>query len=525
MAAPSKTKAAPPQAPAPPPAGKPLKWRAPEWATLVPAFAPAALATILFGLVVLVLFGAPRFLAQPPDSFRAAPSPTFVWTPVEAQRLRASALFHNGALAEDLEPWDEAPARGIGSTGYDTAKQNLFEQGVAKLRDAATALEPGALSQVLGALGQGNQAAVLYHGALALYRGGDFAQAEDRATKALDKAKAGAPAKDDAAALRLDGEQAATAYLLGHIRLKRGELDGAVRAFDEALKAARTSRGYPAYRTVADPLFSLDPRYSLTDLSIADIWNDELVALNRQDPSKALRAAQDLFAMPAAVAAHPRLAATVQMIAAEAGEPDRVAAVNPDWSAFPGDERLAQARRISAAAMLVMGDAGLMSDLEGSPERDLFAPWVQLARERQLVKSEVGLTPDAAGGVGTGVSGEQGVFLRRWRSEYLGVLGADFLTRAHQEHQRGYYALLLRSQVFPGPVAFSAAARWWGLAPWQALVLLGILALIPIGFAVGGWVYWETFSALHFADRLRKLRRAAGDPLAQARAPVDEAGA
>jgi tetratricopeptide (TPR) repeat protein len=525
MPASPEPRAAPSKAPAAAPPERPAKWRAPEWATLVPAFAPAAIATGLFVVVVLILFGAPRFLAQPADSFRAAPSPAFVWTPAEADRLRGSALFHDGALAEHLEPWDEAPARGVGSTGYNGAKQNLFEQGVAKLRDAATSLEPDALKQVLGALGHGDETPVLYHAALALYRGGDYAQAEDRATKALDKAKAGGPAKDDAAALRLDGEQAATAYLLGHIRLKRGDLDGAARAFDEALKAARTSRGYPAYRTVADPLFSLDPRYSLTDLSVADIWNDELVVLNRKDPARALIAAKDLFAMPAAVAAHPRLAATVQMIAAEAGEPDRVAAVNPDWSAFQGDERLAQSRRISAAAMLVMGDAGLMSDLEGSPERDLFAPWVQLARERALVKSEIAQTPDAAGGVGTGVSGEQGVFLRRWRSEYLGVLGSDFLNRAHQEHQRGYYALLARSQVFPGPVAFSAAARWWGLAPWQALLLLGLLALIPIGFAIGGWVYWETFSALHFADRLRKLRRAAGDPLAVARAPVDEAGA
>lgn len=493
------------------------RWRAPEWATLIPAFAPAATALAMLGLAALILLIAPRFLAQPPETFRAAPTPAFLWTRVEADRLRASALFRDGSLAEHLEPWREVPARGVGSTGYDADKGGLFDGALAKLRQAAGALDPASLAHVLDGLGQGNQAAVLYHGALALYRGGDLAQAEDRADKTLDKIKSGRPGRDEAASLRLDGEQAATAYLLGHIRLKRGDPDGALRAFDEALKAARTARSYGAYRTAADPLLALDPHYSLTDLSLADIWNDDLVVLNRKDPRRALSAAAPLYETPTAVAAHPRLAATLQAMAAVAGQPDRVAAINPDWPAVATDESLARASQISAAAMLVMGDGAMMSELEASPERDLFAPWVQLARERQLVKAEIAQTPDATAPVGVGATGEQGVFLRRWRSEFLGRLGADFLARAGQEHQRGYYATILRSRVFPAPVAFSAATRWWGLDPWAAGLLFALLTLIPVAAAFGGVVYYETFSALHFANRLRKARKAASDPL---RAPA-----
>jgi tetratricopeptide (TPR) repeat protein len=491
------------------------RWRAPEWDTLLPAFAPTLAALAFVMLAVLVMLIAPRLLARPPESFRAAPTPAFLWTRVEQARLESSALLKAGAPAAHLAPWREAPARGVGSTGYDPAKGALFNQALGQLRDAAAkALDASSLTSVLGGLGQGNQVAVLYHGALALYRGGDFEQAERRAEKTLDKIKSGRPGRDEAATVRLDGEEVATAYLLGHIRLKRGDVDGAIKAFDEALKTAKTARGYAAYRTVSDPLFALDPRYSLTDLSLADLWTDYLTALNRKDPEAARQAATELYDSPASVLAHPALAATLQVLAAEAGEPKLVAALDPDWSAIGQDPSLAKARALSAAAMLAMGDAGLMSELESSPERDLFAPWVPLARERQLVKSEIADTPDAGAPIGADAAGEQGRFLRLWRSEYLGRLGADFLERARDEHQPGYYGVILRSNVFPPLVAYGAAMRWWGLGPWSAALLIGLLCLLPVITAIGGLVYWETFRALHFDDRRHKLRKAAADPLA-----------
>lgn len=474
------------------------------------AFMPALIWCVLAIFLLVTMLDVPGCVARIPDGFRPAMQ-RFIWTPVERDRFRSSSVVQTGALVTRLEPWREIPPNGVGSTGYNPGRSSQFDAALAQIR-AAAALPQAALSEVLSNLGQGSQAAVLYHGALALYLGGDLDQAESRAEQALEKIKAGRPGHDDSVKMRLDGEEVSAAYLLGHIRLQRGDLDGAVQAFDEARRVAIQARIYPVYRTVSDPLFSLDPRFHLTDLSVAEIWNDYLVALNRKSAEKAYIAAAPLYDMPDAVLQHPALAATLQVIAAEAGEPDRVAALTPDWVAH-SDAASDAALRASAAARLVMGDPHAMSALEGGPDRDLFEPWVRLARERQAIQAQLGQSDPELGDL-DGLPGDQRAFLRSWRAQDLRIIGVDLLARASAEHQKAYYAVILQNRIFPATIGFSAATHWWGLNPWLGLAIMVVLVLVLLALLIMGWVFYETYAGLHFQSRVHSARRRAADPLA-----------
>lgn len=504
------------EAPAPPSPSLPVQTSShgrlpPEWPMLRRAFMPALIwcGAALFLLVTML--AVPGWVARVPDGFHPAPVQAFVWTQVEKDRFRSSGIVQSGALVARLEPWREIPVKGVGSTGYDSGHRSQFESALAQIR-AAASLPQAALSQVLSNIGQGSQAAVLYHGALALYVARDLDQAESRAQQSLDKIKAGRPGHDDAAKMRLDGEEVSAAYLLGHIRLQKGDLDGAIKAFDEARRTAIQARTYPAYRTVSDPLFGLDPRFHLTDLSVAEIWNDYLVALNRKSAEQAHAAAAPLYGMTDVVLEHPELAATMQVIAAEAGEPDRVSALNPDWSAHP-DDASDMAKRASAAARLAMGDTGAMSEIEGSPDRDLFAPWVRIARERKTIQAQLGRSDPQPDGLDD-LQGDQRAFLRLWRAQDLKIVGADLLKRASAEHQRAYYAVILQARIFPAAIGFSAATHWWGLNPWWGMGMFAGLSGVLLALLIMGWVFYETFASLHFNSRVRSARRRAADPLA-----------
>jgi tetratricopeptide (TPR) repeat protein len=504
------------EAPAPPSPSLPVQPPShgrlpPEWPMLRRAFMPALIwcGAALFLLVTML--AVPGWVARVPDGFHPAPVQSFVWTRIEKDRFRSSSVVQSGALVARLEPWREIPAKGVGSTGYDPGQRSQFEAALAQIR-AAAALPQATLSRILANIGQGSQAAVLYHGALALYVARDLDEAEARAQQSLDKIKAGRPGHDDAARMRLDGEEASAAYLLGHIRLQKGDLDGAIKAFDEARRTAIQARTYPAYRTVSDPLFSLDPRFHLTDLSVAELWNDYLVALNRKNAETARAAAAPLYGVSDAVLEHPALAATLQVIAAEAGEPDRVSALTPDWTAHPA-ESYDLAKRSSAAARLVMGDTKAMSELEGSPDRDLFAPWVRLARERKSAQAQIGRSDPQADDLDD-LQGDQRAFVSAWRAQYLKIVGADLLKRASAEHQKAYYSVILQARVFPSAIGFSAATHWWGLNPWWgAGIVVGACAVL-LALLIMGWVFYETFASLHFNSRVRSARRRAADPLA-----------
>jgi hypothetical protein len=483
----------------------------PEWTMLRRAFTPALIWCGLALFLLVIMLEAPGWAARAPDGFHPAPVQSFVWTRIEKDRFRSSSVVQSGALVARLEPWREIPAKGVGSTGYDPGQRSQFEAALAQIR-AADALPQATLSRILSNIGQGSQAAVLYHGALALYVARDLDEAEARAQQSLDKIKAGRPGHGDAARMRLDGEEVSAAYLLGHIRLQKGDLDGAIKAFDEARRTAIQARTYPAYRTVSDPLFSLDPRFHLTDLSVAELWNDYLVALNRKSPERARAAAAPLYGMSDAVLEHPELAATLQVIAAEAGEPDLVSALTPDWTAHPG-AAYDLAKRSSAAARLVMGDTKAMSELEGSPDRDLFAPWVRLARERQSIQAQIGRPDTQADGL-EDLQGDQRAFASLWRAQYLKIVGADLLKRAAAEHQKAYYAVILQAQVFPASIGFSAATHSWGLNPWWGVAIVLGLSLVLLALLIMGWVFYETFASLHFNSRVRSARRRAADPFA-----------
>jgi hypothetical protein len=471
-------------------------WPINPWKLYWPAAAPVVVSAFL-----AVMLFTPLWLARPKEDFRPELPRDFVWTGIEKQHFRkletVQAPLYIGALDEV-----SIPDTGLGAVSRDTGRKVTITDALQRmLRENAS---PGGDDESRQ-LGASSQVLPTYGRALNLFNHGQFGDAESQLRAADDKIAKTHP-ETLSATLRLNGEQVLVDYLLGHTLLKEHNPKGAVEVFARARTKAVAQREIKNSPYAGEPtlLFDLEPRASVTSLSTAVLWNDELTALAGVDPEKAWSEAAPLYERPDVVAHYPVLAATLQRLAATHGDADKVTAIQLDWSKLASSDIDNLARRISAASRVAMGEATAIADFADGPKSDenQLQVWTKIAKLRVDVHDEINEEKgDAAGDLAVAQDPSEREFIGLWRRQYLQEIGDQLLQTAERDHDKNYLKLAALNGLFDKWSIYRARSQLLGPGPWLMPLVLTVPLLIGSALAVYIFLVTRVFRPLHYLTR------------------------